>query len=352
MTLKSKRPVPLESKRIPLDRRILLRFTSFEWFAAEYSENLSMTGMFVRSSEPQPAGTPVDFEFKLEDGLPLIRGKGWVVWSREGGFGKDRPAGMGIEFLELDRESRRLIRWMVRNELPEDRKPFDLHEAQDDKLPEDDAGQHAAPGATVSWVPLVAGFLVVSLAFLGHWWLRGRGEVEPEGSETPTAAVNDVGEPPSAPAVAESAVSTAGESTALRDTRTVASRAAEKPTRTEEALIAPGAADALQEVVRNWANAWSRQDVDSYLSSYSRSFVPASEGSLEQWRATRRSRLLAPTRIRIAVTGFETISQSADKAVVRFTQAYRSETYSDTVNKTLELVREAGAWKIRSERSD
>lgn len=115
---------PIESRRVALNRRIVLRFPDFDGFVTEYAANLSMTGMFVRSREPQDAGTPVSFELRLESGAPLVRGKGWVVWSRSEREGADRPAGMGVEFTELDHKSRRLVRWMILNQLPEDQGPL------------------------------------------------------------------------------------------------------------------------------------------------------------------------------------------------------------------------------------
>ncbi len=334
MALIPKRPVPLESQRIPLDRRILLRFTSFEWFASEYSANLSMTGMFVRSDDPQPAGTPVEFEFKLEDGLPLIRGKGWVVWSRERDIGKQRPAGMGIEFLELDRESRRLIRWMVLNELPEGREPFDLRAEGRRESSHSVAAEGGRDGHPVSWIPVTAGLLVVFGAFFGHWWLSER--------DRPVDASEPVPRPETPVAETASSVQPPAPRRAP-----VSSPAKSEP----DGVPVTESASGLEPTVRDWAAAWSRQDVEEYLSFYSRDFVPDSGMGLEEWRATRQVRISRPNRIRIAITGFEEVTADGGKATVRFTQAYRSESYADRVTKTLELVFERGGWRILRERS-
>jgi hypothetical protein len=43
---------------------------------------------------------------------------------------------------------------------------------------------------------------------------------------------------------------------------------------------------------------------------------------------------------------------AADRAAVRFIQAYRSNTMSDRVAKTLRLAREDDGWKIVSEESE
>jgi hypothetical protein len=67
----------------------------------------------------------------------------------------------------------------------------------------------------------------------------------------------------------------------------------------------------------------------------------------------RRQRVAAPSFIEVEIdpatmTVRETVP---DEASVTFTQRYRSDRFSDTVEKTLDLVREAGAWRIRRELS-
>jgi hypothetical protein len=64
--------------------------------------------MFVAASSPAPVGTRVDFEFCLEDGLVLLKGKGEVVRVTQNPF-----SGMGVRFRELDEESRKCIARIV-----------------------------------------------------------------------------------------------------------------------------------------------------------------------------------------------------------------------------------------------
>ncbi len=83
-----------------------MSFENLEGFMSEFSVNISTTGMFVRSSEPRPAGTMLGFQLSLADGQPLIRGHGEVVWVRRHDGGTEHPAGMGIRFVydtDLDR---------------------------------------------------------------------------------------------------------------------------------------------------------------------------------------------------------------------------------------------------------
>lgn len=99
----------LRKRRVPLQRKISLKFKEFRGFITEHSANISMGGMFIRTESPQPPGTIFDFEFTLGDGYTLIHGIGEVVWVRERDEGPDRPAGMGVRFLNLDPESRQLV---------------------------------------------------------------------------------------------------------------------------------------------------------------------------------------------------------------------------------------------------
>jgi uncharacterized protein (TIGR02266 family) len=118
--------VPLESRRMPLETRVLLKFDRFSGFISEYSSNISQGGMFIRTQSSEPVGTILDFGFRLGDGYELIHGRGEVVWVREQDESPERPAGMGIRFLDLNQESGELIRMMVENFVQQGGTPFDV----------------------------------------------------------------------------------------------------------------------------------------------------------------------------------------------------------------------------------
>jgi hypothetical protein len=84
--------------------------------------------MFIQTKAPSPPGTVLDFAFGLGDGFEIIRGKGEVVWNRAEDDGPERPAGMGIRFLDLSEGSKELIYRMVDQYVAEGGKPFDLKE--------------------------------------------------------------------------------------------------------------------------------------------------------------------------------------------------------------------------------
>lgn len=105
----------------------------------------------------------------------------------------------------------------------------------------------------------------------------------------------------------------------------------------------------LIERVRLWARDWSDKDFEAYTGYYAPDYR-ADYATREQWIAQRRSRILRPGDIRVAVDDFEIRSQSENRAIIDFKQAFDSPTYSDRVVKRLVLNRFGGQWKITEER--
>ena len=105
----------------------------------------------------------------------------------------------------------------------------------------------------------------------------------------------------------------------------------------------------LFERVRRWARAWSDKDFDAYTGFYAPGYR-ADFASHEQWLEQRRSRILRPGDIRVDVSDFEIRSQSENRAIIDFKQAFDSPTYSDRVVKRLVLNRFGAQWQITDER--
>jgi uncharacterized protein (TIGR02266 family) len=63
--------------------RIRLKYPDVETFVEKYSANISEGGMFIQSRAPQAAGTLLRFELVLQDGTPLLKGEGVVIWVKE-----------------------------------------------------------------------------------------------------------------------------------------------------------------------------------------------------------------------------------------------------------------------------
>jgi uncharacterized protein (TIGR02266 family) len=118
--------VSRDTQRVPLETRVQLKFEWFGGFISEYSSNISPGGMFIRTQTPEPVGRLIGFELRLGDGYELIRGNGEVVWARMLDQGPDKPAGMGIRFLEISPAGRELIYQIVDNYIAQGGTPFDV----------------------------------------------------------------------------------------------------------------------------------------------------------------------------------------------------------------------------------
>jgi uncharacterized protein (TIGR02266 family) len=116
---------PRDSRRVPLETRVQLKFEKFSGFINEFSANISPGGIFIRSERPEPVGTLVDFEFRLGDGFELIKGRGEVAWVRESSDDPAHPAGMGLSFLEISPQGKELIYKVVDRHIQSGGVPFD-----------------------------------------------------------------------------------------------------------------------------------------------------------------------------------------------------------------------------------
>ncbi|MBI5546165.1 MAG: TIGR02266 family protein [Deltaproteobacteria bacterium] len=106
--------------RAPLQLLIQYRFDTFEEFLAEYSTDLSVGGMFIKTNEPREEGAFVYLQFALKDGSRLIEGLGRVVRVNLPGD-PAVVAGMGVEFVNFDADSMALIEEIVARRLAQHR---------------------------------------------------------------------------------------------------------------------------------------------------------------------------------------------------------------------------------------
>jgi uncharacterized protein (TIGR02266 family) len=118
--------IPRDSRRVPIAAKVQFKFDRFSGFISEYSANISPTGMFIVTDNPEPSGRILDLEFRLGDGFEIIKGQGEVVWVRTEPDGPSRPPGMGIRFMELSPGSQELIYRIVDRYVAQGGTPFDL----------------------------------------------------------------------------------------------------------------------------------------------------------------------------------------------------------------------------------
>jgi len=101
--------------RVAAILKLRLAYGSMDDFIERFALNLSRGGVFVRTLDPKPVGTPVVLDLSLASGDPVIRGRGVVRWSSPPSAPGEphRDPGMGIKFTELTPESRALVDLVV-----------------------------------------------------------------------------------------------------------------------------------------------------------------------------------------------------------------------------------------------
>ena len=96
-----------------------------------------------------------------------------------------------------------------------------------------------------------------------------------------------------------------------------------------------------------WVRAWENQDIELYLSFYSKEFVPTN-GRYSDWWIDRIAALKRHANISIQLENIQIFS-SKDTAEIDFTQSFKSNTYSDIGIKKLIWVKNGSDWKITKE---
>ena len=105
----------------------------------------------------------------------------------------------------------------------------------------------------------------------------------------------------------------------------------------------------IEVLINGWANAWSSQNVQDYLGFYTAQYSPSSEVTHEEWVWGRNKRLSKPTFIKVDISDISLAKMENDKIRSVFKQTYQSNTYKDSVYKTLIFTKENGTWKIMTE---
>lgn len=85
-------------------------------FLFAYVANISSLGIFVQTNEPEPPGTVLELVFPEEGGKGAgLTMRGEVIWvnAERPGVPNNNP-GMGVRFLDVDREQRECLMRLVR----------------------------------------------------------------------------------------------------------------------------------------------------------------------------------------------------------------------------------------------
>ncbi len=91
---------------------VRVNYRTVDELFSEFARNINEGGIFVETENSQAIGNRVSLEFQIPGSSDPIQVSGTVVRSSDGSDGE--PAGMGIEFEDLDSDARTLINDLVR----------------------------------------------------------------------------------------------------------------------------------------------------------------------------------------------------------------------------------------------
>lgn len=90
---------------------IRISFKKESDFFKAYIGNLAKGGFFVKTAKILPEDTFLKVDFTLPNSNHVIHTTGKVAWTRTQAMSSEKmPAGMGIEFIEMDREDEKLLK--------------------------------------------------------------------------------------------------------------------------------------------------------------------------------------------------------------------------------------------------
>ena len=171
------------------------------------------------------------------------------------------------------------------------------------------------------------------------------GAARPPAAATPPLAVASAPVALSAPSVAPVASPGAPKPTEKATEKTTESAAEKSVNDRQAAALAQ-----LERATANWAAAWSRKDVPTYLAFYARGFQPPTGLSRSEWEKQRHERLNRPGSIKVTIDDLKVVSDG-DGWRVTFRQHYRATGLESTATKSMRWVHEGGRWLIQAERA-
>lgn len=102
-----------------------------------------------------------------------------------------------------------------------------------------------------------------------------------------------------------------------------------------------------EEVVASWAQAWAAREADAVIALYSSTFVaPTDSAGSAAWLEQRREQVATGPVPDSMVEALRVEPDGADRRIVSFVQKFGV----NSLRKELVLVREAGSWRIVSEK--
>lgn len=98
------------AQRAPITVRI--EYSTVDALFSDFARNINEGGIFVETDEPIPIDEKVELKFRLPGSTELVHTRGRVVRAQPAT--PSSPAGIAIEFEELDDDAREVINAAVR----------------------------------------------------------------------------------------------------------------------------------------------------------------------------------------------------------------------------------------------
>ena len=97
----------------------------------------------------------------------------------------------------------------------------------------------------------------------------------------------------------------------------------------------------------SWAQAWSERDADTVIALYSTQFEAPTDAGRGPWLEQRREEVATANAPEAKIKNLKVTSGDADRRTATFVQYFGK----NSVRKEMTLVREAGSWRIVSEKA-
>lgn len=95
-----------------------VHYRSAQEFLSAYTLNIGGGGIYIRTNQPLPLNREVHLRFTLPGVARVFNLQGLVVWTNPHPSRSSFPSGMGIKFMNLDSEGKKLIAGFVKAKLP------------------------------------------------------------------------------------------------------------------------------------------------------------------------------------------------------------------------------------------
>ena len=103
----------------------------------------------------------------------------------------------------------------------------------------------------------------------------------------------------------------------------------------------------IKQMVESWRQSWQAKDLNTYISHYHGQFVGNGKG-LKEWKVYKQSLNNKYQNVSVHLSDLK-VTVMGHRAMITFTQKYRSEQFQSIDLKNMELRKQGDSWKIFSE---